>query len=144
MQGSWEKIVERVHNVRSASARKRPPSDEGEGTPRKKGRPKVSGVLSRYPPLQFPDVGNDEVSNERNTKLLQKEMEKDKPRKETILPLLKQTFPSRREQVLSESEGVTVATILKAHPALTLPYAVSYLMLWNLFAGPAKRWGGGG
>ncbi len=114
--------MERVHNVRSANARKRPPTDESDETPCRKGRPKMSAVLSRYPPI--PDVGNDDISHARNIKLLQKEMERDKPRKETVLSLLKQTFTSRREYILSEAEDVTATTILKEHQALSLPYAV--------------------
>ena len=95
-QGSWEKkLIERVHNVRSAQSRKRPPPDGEMSTP-KKGRPKSSAVLNRYPPLEASDFGNDDVSNAQNLHLLQKEMERDKPRKDTILPLLRQTFASRR------------------------------------------------
>ena len=124
IQGSWEKkIVERVHNVRSASARKRP-SAENEGcTPHKKGRPKASPTLSRYPPLA--DMGNDEVSNARNLQMLCREMERDKPRRDTVLSLMRQTFTSRREYVLSESSDISVAAILQLHQALSLPYVVS-------------------
>ena len=124
-QGSWEKkLIERVHNVRSAQVRKRPPPDGDASTP-KKGRPKSSAILGRYPTLEVNDIGNDDVANARNLNLLQKELERDKPRKETILPLLRHTFVSRRDYILSEVEDINVARILTIHQALQLPYVVS-------------------
>lgn len=127
VQGSWEKkIVERVHNVRSASLRKRPSTEDAE-IPRKRGRPK--SCMSRYPPLS--DIcaeGNDDVCNERNLQMLCREMERDKPRKEHVLTLMRHTFTIRREYVLSETDEVSVATILDKYMGLTLPYAVSRVL----------------
>ncbi len=79
VQGSWEKkVIEKVHNLKARTKR---PSD-GEGTPKaKRGRPKVSLVLTRYPPMR--DLGEDDVAVERNVQQLKKELEKDKPRKES-------------------------------------------------------------
>ena len=125
-------MIERVHNVRSANSRKRPSSGEDE-TPRKRGRPSSSKLMSRYPPLFVLD---DDVSNERNKKLLEKEMEKDKSKvkKDTVLSLMKQCYASRREYIISETEEVTVTSILSAYPALSLPYIVStkfnFTLLW--------------
>ena len=57
-------------------------------------------MFNRYPLLE--DVGNN-VSNERNLTLL-KEMEREKPRKDTVLALLRQTFPSHHTDMLSDAE----------------------------------------
>ena len=78
MQGSWEKkLIEKVHNLKSRTKR---PSD-GEDTPKpKRGRPKVSPMLTRYPPIR--DLGDDNVSVERNVEQLKKELEKCKPRRD--------------------------------------------------------------
>ena len=108
--------------MRSSSARKRIATDEGDYSPVKRGRPKGCSLLSRYPPVK--DDANDETSSDRNMKALKKEMEREKPRKECVLSLLKQTFPSRREEILSNGSNVTVTKFLSEHPALCLPYAV--------------------
>ena len=101
-----------------------PPSN-GDETPRKRGRPKVSTTMGRYPALESMDVGeyDDNASTERNRNALSKELERPKPRKEVVLSLLRQTYRPRRDEVLSDSEDV--ASILSRHPALSLPYAVS-------------------
>lgn len=70
-------------------------------------------------------LDNDEASNQRNFKELDKELQRDNPRKENIISLLRQTFSARREDVLKEDDDVTFAAILEAHPVLALPYAVS-------------------
>ena len=70
-------MIERVHNV---AARKRPQSDNGESTPKsKRGRPKQSLALTRYPPLK--DTGDDDVTLGRNIELLRKELDSQRPRK---------------------------------------------------------------
>ena len=111
-----------MHNVRSACAKKRPPVDEGQGTPVKRGRPKGTSLLNRYPPL--PEGINDDASNQRNITALQREMEKERPRKDVVLSLLNQTFATRREEIVSDSADVTLTSILTKYKALTLPYAV--------------------
>lgn len=115
-----------MHNVRSACAKKRPSSDEGQGTPVKKGRPKGSSLLNRYPPL--PEVNMDAASNERNMNALKKEMDREKPRKDVVLSLLKQTFSTRRDEIVSDCSDVTVTSIISIHKALTLPYAVCKIL----------------
>ena len=124
-KGSWEKrIIDRLHNTRSAS--KRLCSDSGQSSPCKRGRPKASVIMNRYPPVRVDSDFKDAATDERNKKTLLKELERENPRKEIVLSLLRQTFSNRREDVLSESADVSVRTILSTHPALTLPYAVSY------------------
>lgn len=116
-QGSWEKkLIERVHNVQSSSGRKRSPlSEELPVSRSKRGHPKATSH-ARYPHIDV--LENDEASNQRNVKELNKELQRGNPRKE-IISLLQQTFSARRE------DGITFADILEAHPVLALPYAVS-------------------
>lgn len=68
-----KKIIERVHNV---AEKKRPRSDEGEGTAKAKhGRPKQSLralALTTYPPLRDACTGDDTTLS-RNIELLHKE-----------------------------------------------------------------------
>ena len=56
-------------------------------------------------------------------KALQKELEKEKPRKDVVLPLLKETFPERRHFVLSTQ--VSVVELTERYKSFLLPYAVS-------------------
>lgn len=56
-------------------------------------------------------------------KALQIELEKNKPRKDVVLPLLKETFPERRHFVLSTQ--VSVAELTERYKSFLLPYAVS-------------------
>ena len=56
---------------------------------------------------------------------LQKEMDRENPRKDIILPLLKETFPSRRQHILGDSDDLSVTTILETYKPLSLPFAVS-------------------
>ena len=67
---------------------------------------------------------DDDVSTERNKKLLHKVMEKDKIKikKDTILSLMKQCYAHCSEYITSETEDVTVASILSDYPVFTLPY----------------------
>ena len=62
-----KKIIDRIHNTRSSGKRLR---DDTDGSPCKKGRPKVSLLLSRYPPVRPHTVFADAATDERNTKAL--------------------------------------------------------------------------
>lgn len=123
-QGSWEKkIIERVHNV-SATMKKRPVSDDGESTPKaKRGRPRQQSlVLTRYPPLR--DTADDSITRSRNAAALKKELEKDTPRKETVLSLSRQTFTMRREEILVDSGEVNATGLLNQFKELHKSYVV--------------------
>ena len=125
--------------MRSTSARKRVATNDGESSPIKRGRPKGCSLLNRYTPVN--EDLNDEASSDRNIRALKKEMEKEKPRKECVLSLLRQTFSSRREDILSNSD-VSVTTLLADDKPSNLPYAVRFLV-------PKQSlnvcvWGGGG
>lgn len=64
------------------------------------------------------DTDDDEVAVERNHAELTKELRRDKPRKEIILSLSRQTFQSRRSNVLSEAADVSVTSLLVDYPEL--------------------------
>ncbi len=44
-----------IDNQIAQANRKRPREDDGEATPRKRGRPKASSLLQRYPTLKLLD-----------------------------------------------------------------------------------------
>lgn len=76
------------------------------------------------PPIEHADDSNDEVANSRNLDALRKEMERDNPRKEFVLSLMRQTFTTRQEDILADTNA-SVSTILEKQSALSLPFAVS-------------------
>lgn len=64
----------------------------------------------------------------RNREELRKELQRERPKKEIILSLCRQTFYSRRAEVLSEANDVCVASLLTEFPEFWKPYVVySYL-----------------
>ena len=71
---------------------------------------------------QTPTLLMQQQTNETRRHL--KELERDHPRKENVLSLLRQTYSSRRDEILSDSKDISVTTLLSTHPALSLPYAV--------------------
>ena len=128
IQGSWEKkLIEKVmHNAYWKQHKRSIDDDDSSDSSapkRKRGRPSTSQVLTRYPPLR--DTGEDEVAGERNRQQLQRELEKDRPRKETILLLAKQTFTSRRSEILDESKEISASSILSKYGEIQKPYVVS-------------------
>ena len=54
-------------------------------------------------------------------------MEKQKPRSSTVIPLMKSTFSTRRQYILSDGEEISVRQILKKWPALRLSCVVSFV-----------------
>ena len=111
LQASWgKKLIEKVHNLHSCSKNKRPLSEtDTDSSPKaKRGRPKVTQVLARYPPLR--DTRDDDVTITRNMNLIEKELGKEKPRKEVLLSFVRQTYSARR-QVLTESEETATALL---------------------------------
>ena len=108
-----------MHNLR---AKKRVSSDT-EGTPKaKRGRPKLSMVLTCYPPLR--DTGDDEITMQRNFQLLIKEVQKDRPRKEVVCSLARQTYNARRQKIISTSDEMSISHILQEFPFLKKTYIV--------------------
>ena len=107
-----------MHNLR---AKKRVSSDT-EGTPKAKcGRPKLSMVLRRYPPLR--DTGDDEITMQRNFQLLIKEVQKDRPRKEVVCSLARQTY-IQCETSKNHFNEMSISHILQEFPFLKKTYIV--------------------
>jgi len=104
--------------------KKRPLSDDGASTPKsKRGRPKQQSlVLTRYPPLR--DTADDSITISRNIAALQKELERDNPRKETVLLLSRLTFIKRREEILVDSGEVSATGLLNEFKELHKSYVV--------------------
>ena len=106
--------------------RKRPHNSHNEvdQTPKsKRGRPKKKNLLlTRYPPLR--DTADDSVTVSRNILLLQKELQKENPRKEIVLSLSQQTFTKRREDVLLDSEEISATSLLQTYNELHKNYVV--------------------
>lgn len=137
LQGSWEKkLLECVNNKKKIPKRKLEKVD-GEScmSPAKRGRPKSDPSLARYPPLVQAD--EDTVAEEA----LKLEVQKERPRKEIIVPLMKKTFPSRRHYILTCAKSVH--EILEMHKELKLPFAVSsknfflcslFILLFNTYS----------
>lgn len=111
-----------MHNSRKRAASASDSDNPGDmGTPKpKRGRPKMSTVLNRYPPLKL-----DGDSDEGAQKALDEELERQTPRKEMVLLLQKKTFTTRRGFILSESGTLPVSLITQKHKLLSIPYAVS-------------------
>lgn len=108
--------MDRVYNVEKT--RKRAAGDPVDDTPKKRGRPKsIVSLASRYPSIQ--QHGNDPVQQQQHKEAILKEMEKDKPRKDIILPLMKSTFYTRRQHILENEASVLVK--LEKFPALKMP-----------------------
>ena len=79
-------------------------------------------MLTRYPPLR--DVGGDDITVQRNIALVTKELEKERPRKEVGLSLVRQSHGARRQQILAESEDTTATALLEEFPVLKKIYVV--------------------
>lgn len=116
LQASWvRKMMDRVNNVEKT--RKRVAVNSLDETPRKRGRPKrVISLETRYPSIR---PQGDERTQQEHVQALSKELGKDKPRKEILLPLMKSTFYERRQYILNSCESVL--TKLEKYPALRMP-----------------------
>lgn len=104
--------------------KKRPLGDDGDSTPKsKRGRPRQQSlVITRYPPLR--DTADDSVTTSCNVAALQKELERDSPRKETVLSLARLTFTKRREEILVDSGEVSATSLLNLFKELHKSYVV--------------------
>ena len=81
-------------------------------------------MLARYPPLW--DTGDDDVNLTRNISVIEKELDKERPRKEVILSLVRQTYGARRQRISAESEEMTAIALLHEFPVLKKVYVVCY------------------
>ena len=91
----------------------------------KKGRPKVSQTLSRYPQVSVSAL-IDESTVDIHIQKMTLEMEKQCPRKHFSLPLIEQTYYFRREMIISES--ASLPRILATYSCLKLYFVVCIRM----------------
>lgn len=71
------------------------------------------------------DTEDDDIAFQRNSE----ELQRDKPRKEILLSLSRQTYHGRRASVLSNAEDVCVQSLLSEYPELKKPYVVSFICI---------------
>lgn len=114
--------MDRVYNVEKSRKRVASRGDE-PSEKRARGRPKKIINLSRYPSIRK-DVNCDDDVQQQQLEAIAKEMEKSSPRKEILLPLMKETFYSRRKYILDCNDSVF--TKLGKYPGLRIPPVVSY------------------
>ena len=125
LQGSWEKrLIERANNAAKPERKRQAEMSDTPIPPSKRGRPKKDALLERYPAYNTSEASSLAVS--QSQKALDKELEKETPRKDLVLPLVKTTFPYRRPLVVqAASQKVSIQTLIGEHKCLKLPYAVS-------------------
>ena len=126
MQQSWsDKLVERIRNVIKRDRIKCGCAEEEE-TPAAKRPKKETALLSRYPVSAGTDYSTefaeDAESLAGHIESIKKEMEKDRPRDSLLAQLMKSTYRSRRDLIVTGS--VPVAQILQDFPALKRPSMV--------------------
>lgn len=112
--------MDRVYNVEKNRKRKVGDSEDGSDVPSKRGRPKrIISLESRYPSVRQAE-GQEVVQVDV---AILKEMEKERPRRDVLLSLMKSSFCSRRQCILHNEESVTAK--LQKFPALKMPFVVS-------------------
>ena len=82
----------------------------------------MSSVLTSYPLLM--DTGDDEITVKCNCELLIKEVQNDKPRKEVVCVLARQTYYTRPQKIILTSDDMSIYYILQEHPLLKKTYIV--------------------
>ena len=111
--------MERIRNLRKRRVK------SGDETPNTKSKRRVDttsqNLVKRYPPRQHNLI--DENTLKQHQKLMNAEMMKKKPREVILLPLLLQTYSSRRDFIVS-SDRTSVREILDEYPGLRLAMAV--------------------
>ncbi|XP_065907919.1 uncharacterized protein [Dysidea avara] len=127
---SWsDKLVERIRNVIKRDRIKCGCAEEEE-TPAAKRPKKETALLSRYPVSAGTDYSTefaeDAESLAGHIESIKKEMEKDRPRDSLLAQLMKSTYRSRRDLIVTGS--VPVAQILQDFPALKRPSMIEQEM----------------
>ena len=112
--------MDRVYNVEKSRKRSASNDDLPPGK-RARGRPKKIISLSRYPAIRK-DVDTSDDSTQQQA--ITKELQKQNPRKEILLPLMKETFYSRRKYILECNDSVFDK--LTKFPGLKMPPLVCY------------------
>lgn len=111
---------------RVANTRKRAADSSSSSPPAKRGRPKLVSTLSRYPPISQDGSFVDETALERHMNTLKAEMDRESPRKEQILSLMKLTYAARRENILSDSADISATTVVEEFTALSMVPVVRF------------------
>ena len=112
-------MLERLRNVRKRS---RTDSD-CIVAPKKSKTSLKQSLMKRYPPCLHTSREDDETIK-KHLAAMASEMGKKKPREVVLLPLLKQTYSTRRDYITS-TDRCGIAEILVEYPALHVPKAVS-------------------
>ena len=76
-----------------------------------------------------PDNADDEVSYERNLKLLNEEQEKQRPRTETLKDLMRRTYSGRWDAFVNHSEPASLSEYIQLYPLLKKSTFVSKFLL---------------
>ena len=120
-------MIERANNAAKPGLKRQSEMSDTPAPPPKRGRPKKDALLERYPELITSEASSSGVSESQ--KALAKELEKETPRKDLVLPLVRTTFPYRRPLVVqAAADKVSIQTLIGEHKCLTLPYAVSVIL----------------
>ena len=114
-------MIERVHNVSKPGRKRQLEIGDTPAPSSKRGRPKKDTLLERYPSLSPSTLSSTSV--EESQKSLNKELEKETPRNDLVLPLTKSTFHFRRPLVAAKN--VSIQNVLADHKCLRLSYVVS-------------------
>ena len=103
-----------------------PPGQESASNARTPKRKKLD-LTDKHAYVSIPPASaDDEMSFERNQKLLMEEFGKPKPKYDAIKQLMTCTFPMRRERVLSNNDSIV--DILSSYPMLKKSNIVSVLL----------------
>ena len=112
--------MDRVYNTEKGRKRAAIELDSADDTPKKRGRPKrIISLASRYPAVHSHGNGTPQP---QDLQAISKEMEKAKPRKDILLPLMKSTFIARRQYILESDDSVL--TKLEKFSPLKMPPVV--------------------
>ena len=125
-------MIERVHNVSKPGRKRQLEIGDTPAPSSKRGRPKKDTLLERYPSLSPSTLSSTSV--EESQKSLNKELEKETPRKDLVLPLTKSTFHFRRPLVVqAAAKNVSIQNVLADHKCLRLSYVVNSMLYCSMF-----------
>ena len=103
----------------------RPDPDDSQPKKKKLEKAKLKDTTKH----DYPKIPTcDDVSYERNMTRLSKELEKTKPNNDVLVDLMHQTFPNRRQWIISDEHPVSL--ICEKFPLLKSPGHVS----WKIYA----------
>ncbi len=114
LQHSWQHFLyTKCQNINRTPGTKH--VFDGSDAPKSKRSKTIDVNKHAYPGLD--DMGNDDVSDKRNKALLDSELTKTRPQKDSLVDLMKRTSVSRRKWILNE-DVKTVNSICLEWPLL--------------------------